>query len=427
MSVETIKVKEIPLDKIPFQANFSIGAEGLGSFTHGFFKYPCKFIPHIPRWAIKKYSTKDRGCVLDPFCGSGTTLVEAVLLDKVALGIDFDPFSRLLAKVKSTPLSHEQLERLVTIIPRLVERAKNLIEVKIPDIPNANLWFTKNTLTELVKIKTGIDELSRKGEDNHVIDFLLVCLASIVRKVSNADNQSPKPYVSRKIKKTPVPVYPTYEQVAFKNIKNIQEFSGKVRNGRSYIIGNDAREIDSRKIEEITHDGIDLAITSPPYINAFDVVRSLKLENFILNLVEKDELPEYMHRQIGTEFFRNSEYKEKPQLTQNAVLDRIIDRIYKIDKRRAYVVYKFFEDIKLNLQSIYDNLKNNGAYCMVVGDSKIRKLLVPTHTLVIDMGSDVGFRLENLFSYDIINRYLRFPRMGHGGLIKRDWVVVLRK
>ena len=82
----TIDVKEIPLTNIPFQSNFSIESQGLSDYTHGFYKYPCKFIPHVPRWVIKKFGEKYNGAILDPFSGSGTTLVESVLHKRNSLG-----------------------------------------------------------------------------------------------------------------------------------------------------------------------------------------------------------------------------------------------------------------------------------------------------------------------------------------------------
>lgn len=84
MNEEIIQVKEIP-EKIDFNATLEIISNDVSYFTHGFFKYPCKFIPHVPRWAILKYS-KPYDLVLDPFAGSGTALVEAVCLNEMQLG-----------------------------------------------------------------------------------------------------------------------------------------------------------------------------------------------------------------------------------------------------------------------------------------------------------------------------------------------------
>ena len=97
--------------------------------THGLHKYPAKFFPELPRWLIQRYSKKkDR--ILDPFSGSGTTNVEALRLERNSVGIDVDPFSRFLSKVKVTPLDATELnssqESLLQAVlnyqPSLVDR-----------------------------------------------------------------------------------------------------------------------------------------------------------------------------------------------------------------------------------------------------------------------------------------------------------------
>ena len=65
MKENIIKVDELP-EEISFNSTLEIASNNVNRYTHGFFKYPCKFIPHIPRWAIKKY-TSERDTVVDPF------------------------------------------------------------------------------------------------------------------------------------------------------------------------------------------------------------------------------------------------------------------------------------------------------------------------------------------------------------------------
>src|SRR5260370_32805210 len=71
---------------------------------HAIHPYPAKFIPQIPRKLIELFHPGDSSIVLDPFCGSGTTLAEAIDLGLDAWGIDLSPIACLTTRVKTTPL-----------------------------------------------------------------------------------------------------------------------------------------------------------------------------------------------------------------------------------------------------------------------------------------------------------------------------------
>ena len=76
--------------------------------THGLHKYLAKFFPELPLWLIKRYS-QEHDQILDPFAGSGTTNVEALLSKRNSVGIDVDPFSRFISKVKVPLYQKENL------------------------------------------------------------------------------------------------------------------------------------------------------------------------------------------------------------------------------------------------------------------------------------------------------------------------------
>ena len=71
--------------------------------THGIHPYPAKFIPQIPSCLVETYSRKG-DVILDPFCGSGTTLLETIIRDRQAIGVDVNPIATLISKVKTSCL-----------------------------------------------------------------------------------------------------------------------------------------------------------------------------------------------------------------------------------------------------------------------------------------------------------------------------------
>ncbi len=419
MKQELIQVKELP-QQADFNATYEITSTDVSYFTHGFFKYPCKFIPHVPRWAIMKYS-KPRELILDPFAGSGTTLVESVLLERDAIGIDFDKFSQVLCKTKSTLLSKDQIDFLCQFGKSVFEKDANKASFK-PDLHNIHHWFPEENIQLLSFLKEEIEHTFRETGDNNMYNFLCTCFASIVKKCSYADDTSPKPYVSRRINKKPQSVRNAFLKTLDSCLRSMKEYSHKTL-GHVSMISDDARQINAPE-----YDGrISLAITSPPYINAFDYVRSLRLENAWLGFYGDSNIVSIKKKQVGTETISVNVYSADMKDTGILKLDLVLRRIHKLDRKRAFVVSKFFDDMNKNLSEVNRLLANNAHYVIVIGDSRIRQVDVPTHEILIDIAKQNKFRLENLFSYIIKNRYLRIPRSGRGGLIKKDWIIDLVK
>ncbi|HUS50823.1 MAG TPA: DNA methyltransferase [Candidatus Paceibacterota bacterium] len=413
------QIKEIP-ETVGLGTTLEIMTTDISYFTHGFFKYPCKFIPQVPRWAILKY-TKEGDFVLDPFSGSGTTLVEAVLNKRNALAVDFDKLSQLLCETKTSPLSAKQLNTLKQIRLELFN-TDNKDKSFSPDLHNTDHWFSPENIRELRILRGNIIKLNSKINDRAINSFLLVCFASIIKKTSFTDDTSPKPYVSKRIKKVPASVRDAFLKAFDTNISNLEKYID-VKMGKSILISEDAREINAPEYKN----QVTLAVTSPPYINAFDYVRVLRLENAWLGFYGDSNITDVKKNQIGTENIPVKEYGVGVNKMGIKILDNLLEKIAERDKKRAYVVYKYFMDMSKNFKEIKRLLKSNGHYVVVVGDSKIKDINVPTKDIFIEIAEINGFKLSNYFSYIIKNRYLRIPRSGRGGFIDKDWIIDLVK
>ena len=131
--------------------------------SHGLHSFAAKFPPQLVRWGIERYSEPGQA-VLDPMSGSGTTLVEARLLGRHALGADIDPLARLIARVKATPLAPDLIAvaesalladladdfaRLAAARAGGVDFADAFPAATIPDFPNRDYWFLPEVSQEL--------------------------------------------------------------------------------------------------------------------------------------------------------------------------------------------------------------------------------------------------------------------------------------
>jgi adenine-specific DNA methylase len=90
-------------------------------FTHLLHPYPAKLIPEIPHLFLRSGligNTKKRARIADPFCGSGTVLLEAALAGYDAIGADSNPLARLISRVKTRPLEISRIKRALLSISR---------------------------------------------------------------------------------------------------------------------------------------------------------------------------------------------------------------------------------------------------------------------------------------------------------------------
>lgn len=385
-----------------------------------FNKYPTRYVSAVPRYAIAAYS-QPGDTVLDPFCGSGTTAIEAMLMGRNAVSIDISSFARLLIKVKTTKYSAADL----LFLGEAVAELKNLNprepqESTVPQIPNIQKWFCENSVLWLSNYKFAIDNICRGNE--RIRDYLYVVFAAIIRKVSNAEEVSPKPYVSTRYPKSPGDPGELFFKTEELYRAAITDFSESTREYdciSTILPTNDARNIG----EGIS---VDLAVTSPPYINAYDYVRSLRFEEMWLGLANASELRSNRKSYVGTEV-SSSFYAEAKYACQSDTLLPILDKIGDVDKRRAGIVETYFEDMAINMLSVRDALKKGGRYAIVVGDSTIRGQNIPTAKILTEIAERNGYQFELSFKYVIRDRYLHLPRGERGGIINYDEILVIKK
>ncbi len=395
--------------------------------THGIHRYPAKFIPQIPRFCIEAHSdVGDK--VLDPFMGSGTTLLESYIHGRSSSGIDIHPLARLIAKVKITPIEPDSLESMADNIITKVKEDGGDNSRWVPEIPNRDHWFRPSVLSELATVKKHVWAL----KTGHHQDFFKICFSSIIRKMSNSDSDSLIPEVTsfrRKLDrqgKTSFDVYGRFENTVRSKLidaadlwKLSKEVRGKYRPVPEVrIVGRDARDID------LEDSSVDLAVTSPPYASAVHYVSVHKLEMFWLDLLK--DMADLDGRVIGTARAYQDEYRDWRPSTTVPGLGAVLDELLEKDRKSAYIVWKYFDQMRCNFNEVNRVLKRNGVYCMIVGENTFRKVRVPTYRLLSKISARSGFELKTTYMYDVINRHLDIPRW-NDSRIERDYILVLQR
>lgn len=433
----TTVYNEIPLD-IEQNSILDIRVGSVTPNTHGFHKYPAKFIPQIPGWAIRRYfGGQSNNLVIDPFSGSGTTLVEAALTGNSSIGVDIDPLSVLIAKVKTTPLDITLLNTVLTWFRARIRDYDGPLFT--PECTTIEHWFPTNTVSELGRIRAVIEQISAEFGDTtrvkDIYDFLIICFSSIIRRVSFADNESQKTYVSHTHIKVPEEVFPLFEDQLNYFVERITQYSQVRGLGKAKVVRASSSEPMARWLKGKR---ADLAVTSPPYIKAIDYVYNQMVELFwIGDLFEMNTQTKQNSKKnnyVGNKQIPAKEYSGFLPASFKFDIQELDDKIaevYDTDKKNglkhSYISYKYFRLMDNHFSSIAECMKEGAHYVFVVGDSDVSNIHFNTATYLTELAARHGFILTNRWGYIIKNRFMRFDRKGRGGKIDIDWVLDFQK
>jgi len=418
---ETIKRVDgdIPVDlSISNNERFLFISYDQSVLTHGFHKYPAKFFPELPRWIIQRYSEQG-DLILDPFSGSATANLEALLNRRNSVGIDIEPFARFIARVKTTPVDVDELSVMNDhLVRKIINYHPDQVNKEdIPVFPYIDNWFNHEIILELAYIKKMIHSLECSVT---LKEFYYCCFSSIIRSVSNADDNCTRTVIRKILNKQ---VYPSdalrrFVETLYTWTPKLIDFSMRVPHGYTvdFPINMDAKKID------YADNTFDMALTSPPYANAVDYPRTHQLETYWLGLA-KGSLTPQKKLHIGTESVTIDDYRDFHAIGIDSV-DTVLFNIFQVDKRRAYIAYKYLEDMRQNLDEVNRVLKPGARYVVVVGNNKIRGHVFENWKYIMEMSREMNFEIENYFGSEIIKHFIKVPREER---INTDWIVVLKK
>lgn len=417
--------------------------------------YPGRIFPYIPLYLLSSndFAHLD-GYLLDPFAGSGTILLESIInpiVKRNSMGVEINPLGRLISKVKTTPLDFSKIEQFMQAIQSLYKHTINGKDY-IPEFKNRELWFSYNAIKKLAKLKYAIENLDTSLDYK---DFFWICFSTIIRKIAKADPYIPPPVVLKPEKY----INNSHKYEHLKNfLKHAEDpdvwslFESAVNNNRNKlevlnkfeelkygtikaeIVWDDARKIkkgclldrgmlDKKSVEDLHSYSIDLIFTSPPYLTAQKYIRTNKLELYWLGYSEK-EVGNLEKISIGTE--RIQKDLEISSLGIDSI-DLLVDYALPKSSDRALMIYNYFKDITEALKEMYRLLRKEGYAILVMGNNKVLGKKVDTYRLLTDAAIDVGFNEIVTLKDTIKSRSMMTKRNGSGGIIKDEYVIILKK
>lgn len=342
--------------------------------------YPARFINEIPRQLIENIDCPTGTIILDPFCGSGTTLVEAQRHNYDSIGIDLNPIACLISMVKTQPLPTD----FAKVVKETADEATRLYNTSIiiPKIPNIDHWFKK----DIQKALSSLLYVIQKVPDKNIKDALRLALSSIIVRVSNQESDTRYAAVSKN-----TTVADVFKNYVLAGNKIAQAKSNENINNSSKVILQDVLTVSS---EQIGHN-VGLVITSPPYPNAYEYWLYHKYRMWWLGY-DPIEVRTY---EIGA----RPHYQKKNGQTE--------------------------KDFYCQMNSVFDTLTDclvvDGHICFVVGRSIISGRVIDNAALIQDIGEKHDLTLVADITREIAATKKSFNLKY--GKIKEENILVFRK
>jgi len=411
-------------------------------FTHYLFRFPAKFHPPALRCLIGRFS-KPGDTILDPFCGSGTLLVEALLSGRHAIGMDVDPVAAFISRVKSTPISPQLLERESEALKQDLRRIRRPSreydrltrddlsfsaiqrfrqQLGIPQLPNIEHWFRTYVVLDLARLRQAI---LKAAVEPRIRDFFLACFASIIRNASNAD---PVPVSGLEVtahmkrldgKGRRIDPFELFERRIDRELRGMRELWEHASDVSVHVRRSDATELTRR----VAARSIDVVITSPPYNTAVDYYRRHTLEMYWLGLVEShEERLELAPKYLGRAQVRRSNAKLSCTF-ESEYIKRLITHAGRISPARERAVTHYCSSMQRTLEHIARVLKPKGRAVFVLGNSQWNGQRVRATRLFREIAK-THFEVADVLTYSTRNRYMSYERH-NGASINREYALVL--
>ncbi len=387
-------------------------------FTHGFHTYPARMHPEIAKQLIEKYASDPKKVVFDPFMGSGGVLVEAILHGNNAIGIDINPFSVFLSKIKTTPLDSTKLNK---IFDKILEKSKKDVSKKksyknAPEHLDLEFWYPKGSSDKLQILKHSIFKMDISEEEKN---FFKLCFSLTQRKTSYQKGSIYKIYRMKpeKREKHKPDVFEIFSKICKFNIEKMETFSKAANKsfGKAVTMLGDTRNVteEFKKIpKKILDKGkVHLVVTSPPYGDHGTTVaygQFSKHPGLWLELPEQEELLSVDKVGLG------GKKKEEYSNLDSSLLDDTIEIIKQKDaevtkktnhNERARDVFAFYYDLDQCLEQISKVLKKGDSHCcFVVANRRVRRQVIPTDKIIIELAKKYGFRHKETICRKIINK-----------------------
>ncbi|EMW6090726.1 hypothetical protein AAFD67_002362 [Enterococcus faecalis] len=413
---------------VHFQTTYDIPFQRWYSYREG---YSYKLVEKI----IKKYDIK--GILLDPFMGSGSSILAGRLNHLKTYGIDVNPISLFISKVENRNYFTDDIQSIQVELSEFRQLERDTI-TRQTTFELASKYFNKDILQTLLQIKEHINSI----DNSRIRDIFFLSWLSNIESVSNVKKEgNGLKYKNRRRMKSGyinIPIeeweknhFPKdkFTYVIDKIVSNIENIIEDIQNNTittpepTMLLGSSME-----KVLEIPEE-IELTIFSPPYVNFFDYFEIHKTELWLGDFIKnQDELKQL--KRTGLRSNASASVSKSLENNNKSVshLTAILETKKLWSNKIPTVISGYFDDMETLLHNLYTKTLIGGRVVIVVGNSAYAGVVVPSDLLIAEIGEKIGFKVEEI----IVTRHLTTSSQQRKHLkdvmdFMRESIVILRK
>jgi hypothetical protein len=393
-----------------------------GYLSHSLFYYPARFIPQIPRFCLREY-TKSGDWVIDPFAGSGTVGLEAVLMNRNAILLDINP---LLNHIVPAKILFQDAYLDLHILQKMLDDMMRASSVYYrPEWKNLEYWYDPNILEKLCQYWGWVKKL----EGNPYQTILIIALLKASKRFSYAEHKTPKLFRS-KLKQKAMHnllqgdwestlkdfIYKTVFD-AYHRLTMLARLREQSQSNVLYYGGVDSSDLSVFEKSEIRSKTVQAIITSPPYLQAQEYIRTTKLELYWLGYTE-EEVRAVSRLEIP--------YRLAVGRISTPTLEHIRGAIHRQDL--IALLDSYFYYTLISLENAAKTVASGGRLCVFVGNPKIEGVEVVIWQVIAEYFQERGYEIENVYEDEIKNRQLfRNRKNKNPEGMKSEFLLVMKK
>ena len=391
--------------------------------SHGYHRYPAKFIPQIVQKLLGQYSNEG-DTILDPFGGCGTTLVEAKINGRRGISIDVNKVAVLITKAKMYSISPKLLAKKNEALYKQINDCKDKTNYYSNAHPKLKYWFKWNQYNKLKIIYNCI----LQERNCKVRTFYLCCFSNILKTCSIWYSKSVKPMRDPdKILEKPLDAFKkhlTYMTNMNEKFVNILKEKGTSANSCKVLKG-DARNI------QMENDSVDMIITSPPYVTSYEYADLHQLSTFWFEYT--DDLAKIKKSFVGTSSRSRAKKNISSHVAKNTIAKLLLKR-----KSLAKCISNYYVDIEKCYNEMYRVLKPNKKLCLILGDTEYLGVKIPNTEVSIEILESAGFKVQGVIKRrlsskiftpfrDSVGRFTDAAHSNKRNIYQYEYIVVAKK